>query len=188
MVPDKIQQEIIDSNICVTLEDENKEYYVACLNYRVILGLYELANDESPDSVSWDDCVQLITGSREVRDEAVDVLRRTVTGFAEKNWFNYRAKAPEPIPEGAPGVENGVIKSVEFFPRDVSFSVIDWLFIQAEIGHYRYLRSIGKACTWREYTAKLLEKGPLWDALRTAFQEALDRIDFRPAWAAGDWG
>lgn len=96
-------------------------------------------------------------------------------------------RTSEFIPKDAHGVEDGIIKSIMFFPGDVSYSVADWFFLQTKIGHYRHLKAIGEGYNWMEYTAKLIEKGGLWDESKTSFQEVLGRMNFKPACVSQGW-
>lgn len=181
---EEIRKEVIDSNRCVMLEDlTEKDCYLGYLNYKNVKALYELLGETAPPDVTWDECIKLVTGVRNVRDAAVRVLSQSITSFLKESCFNFQAITPSLLNDDEPGVEDGIIRSVQFFPQDVGRTVIDWFFLQAEIIQYTCLLYGGITTSWDEYTTELLRKGELWDTLRTAFQDALARIDFRAAWA-----
>ena len=182
---EEIRKEVLESNRCVMLEDQaEKDCYVAYLNYKVVRALYELAEESAPPHITWNDCIVLITGAGQIRDAAFKVLKQAFIRFFNTGWFNFNAQTPTFISDDDPGVEDGVIKSVRFFLPDAGRALIDWFFLQAEVIHYTEQLYTGKTSSWNEYTAELLRKGKLWEKLRSGFQDALDRIDFRDAWVA----
>lgn len=40
----------------------------------------------------------------------------------------------------------------------------------------------GKDFLWQEYLNELEQKGPIWDQVYAAFQDALARLNFKPVW------
>ena len=55
-------------------------------------------------------------------------------------------------------------------------------FFRCEIAYYHCQLNTGKDYTWEQYLEELLERQQMWNALVTAFRDALTRLDFKPAW------
>lgn len=179
-----IVKEILQSDYYASLDTEKeKETYIGYLNYKVIKAMYELANEGSPQDISWDMCLSVVKHSKVFHDAAVDVLRHTLTEFVNAGDFNFKARtAPVLYDDNEPGEKDGILRSVHFLPADTGCAIIDWFLLRAEIAYYFYLLNMGKKYTWIEYVDTLTQNEEIWSILRTAFQDALGRIDFKERW------
>ena len=78
--------------------------------------------------------------------------------------------------------EDDILHCSNLFSQDEGRGLIEGILFHAEVSQYRHLRNQGRDFLWQEYLNELEQKGPLWEQVYTAFQDALARLDFKPVW------
>ena len=78
--------------------------------------------------------------------------------------------------------EDDILHCSNLFSQDEGRGLIEGILFYAEASQYRHLRNQGRDFLWQEYLNELEQKGPLWEQVYAAFQDALARLDFKPVW------
>lgn len=118
-----------------------------------------------------------------LRSIAIAACWRTLRDFFQNDFFNFKAEdihffdADDECDQ-----QNDDIRCSQLFPAEEGHAIVGAIFFRCEIAYYHCQLNAGKDYAWEQYLGELLEKRQMWDALVTAFQDALTRLDFKPAW------
>ena len=82
----------------------------------------------------------------------------------------------------AEGEESEMLHCSSLFPPEEGSSLVEGILFRAEVSQYRCLLEQGEGFTCQEYLNELGRKGPLWNQVYAAFQDALAKLDFKPVW------
>lgn len=153
---------IIKAKPFVNIDDDELSFYANYVQYRVQRDLFELFEEESPGTITWDNFLLMMCGTRELRDICMSAIcRRMETAF-------YQFEFTE--------------RETYLFDESLIFMALFLLFAQQ--AHFNYLQdTVRLGCRWEEYHHELLRGGKLWNTAMTAFRDAVQRLDFKPDWS-----
>ena len=80
------------------------------------------------------------------------------------------------------GQRNDSFRCSQLFPAEKGRAIVCAILFRCEIAYYHDQLNAGRDYTWEQYLKELLERQQMWDALVTAFRDALTRLDFKSAW------
>ena len=180
-------EEICSSNRYLSLEDQDEiDAYAQYLTYRVQRDLYELCREKAgglPDGWLWDDFVLAVCSIKRLRDAAIAVFRRTLSDFLHHDAFHFHTENINFLdPADVRGQRNDSFRCSQLFPAEKGRAIVCAILFRCEIAYYHDQLNAGRDYTWEQYLKELLERQQMWDALVTAFRDALTRLDFKPAW------
>ena len=180
-------EKIFTSNRYLSLDDQEEiDVYARYLTYRVQRDLYELCQAEDgglPDDWSWDDFVLTIRSVKMLRNAAIAACWRTLRDFFHNGFFNFEAEDIHFFhADDVRDQRNGSLRCSQLFPAEERRAIVGAIFFRCEIAYYHCQLNAGKDYTWEQYLEELLERQQMWNALVTAFRDALTRLDFKPAW------
>lgn len=177
--------DIIASNRYMTLANQDEvDIYVIYMTYRVQQDLYQVCQESGLlCGLSWDDFVLLMRGHKPAREAAMVVVRETLKDFYCYGHYNFDVTDVEFLRDSdAEGEESEILHCSSLFSPEEGSSLVEGLLFRAEVSQYRRLLDQGEGCAWQEYLNKLGRKGPLWNQVYAAFQDAMARLDFKPVW------
>lgn len=177
--------DIIASSRYMTLANQDEvDIYVIYMTYRVQQDLYQVCQENSLlHGLSWDDFVLLMRGHKPAREAAMVVVRETLKDFYCYGHYNFDVTDVEFLRDrDAEGEESEMLHCSSLFPPEEGSSLVESILFRAEVSQYRRLLDQGEGCTWQEYLNELGQKGPLWNQVYAAFQDAMARLDFKPVW------
>lgn len=177
--------DIVTSNRYMTIANQDEiNIYVTYMTYRVQQDLYQVCQESGLlCNLSWDDFVLLMRGHKPAREAAMVVVRETLKNFYCYGHYNFDVADVEFLQDSdAEGEEGEMLHCSSLFSPEDGSSLVEGLLFHAEVSQYRRLLDQGKGGTWQEYLNELERKGPTWDQVYAAFQDALARLDFKPVW------
>lgn len=177
--------DVVTSNRYMTLANQDEvDIYVIYMTYRVQQDLYQVCQESGLFcNLSWDDFVLLMRGHRPAREAAMVVVRETLKEFFRCGHYNFDVTDVEFLRDSdAEGEESEMLHCSSLFSPEEGSSLVEGILFRAEVSQYRRLLNQGEGCAWQEYLNKLGRKGPLWDQVYAAFQDAMARLDFKPVW------
>lgn len=177
--------DIVTSNRYMTIANQDTiNIYVIYMTYRVQQDLYYVCQENGLlCGLSWDDFVLLMRGHKPARAVAMVVVRETLKEFFRCGYYNFDVTEVTFIRDSDAGnEEDEMLHCSSLFSTEEGSSLVEGLLFHAEVSQYRRLLDQGKGGTWQEYLNELERKGPMWDQVYAAFQDALARLDFKPVW------
>ncbi len=177
--------DIVTSNRYMTIANQDEiNIYVTYMTYRVQQDLYQVCQGSGLLSgLPWDNFVLLMRGHKQARTAAMVVVRETLKEFFRCGHYNFDVTEVTFIRDSDAGDgEDEMLHCSSLFSTEEGSSLVEGLLFHAEVSQYRRLLDQGKGGTWQEYLNELERKGPTWDQVYAAFQDALARLDFKPVW------
>ena len=114
---------------------------------------------------------------------AVVVVHETLKNFYRHDRYDFDVTEVKLTPDdNTEDREDDILHCSNLFSQDEGRGLIEGILFHAEVSQYRHLRNQGRDFLWQEYLNELEQKGPLWEQVYTAFQDALARLDFKPVW------
>lgn len=165
-------------------DPEELRAYVWYLTYRVQKDFYNLCiESKALVDCPWQDFVLGMRGSKETRDSAAFVLRKTIEEFLSHAYFNFDKKEPELLDDSDdPFAGTDTMNCAKLISYDEGCGLIDAILLQAEFVQYRRQLNQGKDYSWEQYIEELLQDKQMWHEIKLAFLDALERLDFRAVW------
>ena len=177
--------DIVTSNRYMTLANQDEiNIYVIYMTYRVQQDLYQVCQESGLlCGLSWDNFVLLMRGHRPARAAAMVVVRETLKEFYRCGHYDFDVTDVKFLRDtDAEGGGSEILHCSSLFTSEEGRGLIENFLFHAEASQYRHLLDQGKSLTWQEYLDELERKGPTWNQVYAAFQGALARLDFKPAW------
>lgn len=177
--------DIVTSNRYMTLANQDEiNVYVTYMMYRVQQDLYQVCQESGLlCDLLWDDFVLLMRGHRPAQTAAVVVVCETLKNFYRYGHYDFDVTEVKLIPDDdTEDREDDILHCSNLFSQDEGRGLIEGILFHAEVSQYRHLRNQGRDFLWQEYLNELEQKGPLWEQVYAAFQDALARLDFKPVW------
>ncbi len=177
--------DIVASNRYMTLASQKEiDVYVIYMTYRVQQDLYQVCQESGLlCGLTWDDFVLLIRGHRPARAAAMVVVRETLKEFFRCGHYDFDVTEVDFLQDGDAGDgEDEMLHCSSLFSPEEGSSLVECILFHAEASQYRRLLDQGKDFLWQEYLNELERKGPIWDQVYAAFQDALARLNFKPVW------
>ena len=177
--------DIVTSNRYMTLANQGElDVYVIYMTYRVQQDLYQVCQESGLlCGLSWDEFVLLMRGYKSARTAAMVVVRETLKEFYRCGHYDFDVTDVEFLRDSdAEGEESEILHCSNLFTSEKGRGLIENFLFHAETSQYRHLLDQGKSLTWQEYLDELGQKGPTWNRVYAAFQDALAKLDFKPAW------
>ena len=118
-----------------------------------------------------------------LRNAAIAACWRTLRDFFHNGFFNFEAEDIHFFhADDVRDQRDGSLRCSQLFPAEERRAIVGAIFFRCEIAYYHCQLNAGKDYTWEQYLEELLERQQMWNALVTAFRDALTRLDFKPAW------
>lgn len=177
--------DVVTSNRYMTLANPNEvDIYMIYMTYRVQQDLYQVCQESGLlCGLSWDNFILLMRGHKPAREAAMVVVRETLKEFFRYGHYNFDVTDVEFLRDSdAEGEESEMLHCSSLFSPEEGSSLVEGILFRAEVSQYRRLLDQGEGCTWQGYLNELGRKGPLWDQVYAAFQDALAKLDFKPVW------
>lgn len=169
--------EILNCNQYITFEDlDELDAYAYYIMYRVQQDFYDLGKEcDQFGDMLWDDFVLFMRQCKPARTAAAIVVRETMKNFYQCGCYNFdAAEATLNVAD-----EHGdMLHFSSLFSPEEGRAVVETLLFHAELAQYKRHPDY----SWQEFLTELVQKGPLWQQVLTAFHDALTHLDFKPFW------
>ena len=172
--------EIIKSKPFANMDEDELSLYADYVQYRAQRDLFELFEDVSPGTTTWENFRLMMRGTQELRDICMAVICRKIgTALCD---FNFTEKEIPFCRETDEPVEN-MLYAAQLFSESEGIILMALFLLFAELAHFIHLRdTVCPGYKWEDYYHDLFHGGKLWDAVRIAFRGAIQRLDFKPDW------
>lgn len=174
---------IVSTHFYMSIADEHElDTYVCYLTYRLQRDLYDVCKEGGElDDIPWSQFVWIMRHVEELRDMAAMVARETLKEFRRNGHLNFEVEHVELLNENDKEDEKDErIYSSRIFSAEEGRALVKSILLKAEMEQYKRQLEKGKAYSWEDFLAELVQDKSLWNEVLMAFRDALARIDFKP--------